>query len=169
MIKLKYKELSREEFKIFGFFIDMADPEGIKFGNEDFQFYRDLMQQNLGQARTASFSMCHLKKQESLVIKSSEYHNYCEEAIMPLDGDILMAFGPAVPDDIVPVEQFELFRIPKNTLVSINCGVWHHIPFTFKCDSVNILVVLPERTYKNDCHIIEIPEYKWIRVTEKLK
>jgi ureidoglycolate lyase len=124
------------------------------------------LQQNLGNSKIASFSVCHIKKLDRAIIKSSEFHNYCNETIIPMNGDILMHFAPASDKDILQTDQIEVFRIPALTLVTVRPGVWHHIPFTHTCDSADILVVLPERTYINDCHLYMFPENEFIEVTQ---
>ena len=84
--------------------------------------------------------------------------------IMPIDGDILMHFGPATADNEAPVEDIEIFHIPRGTLVCMRPGVWHQAAFPYMCESVNILVALAERVYANDCHLFEIPIEKQIMI-----
>jgi len=155
-----------ERFSIYGAYSDMLNPKGIKFGDETFEFYRDMIKLTLGNSNTASFSLCRIF-QRPLVINASEYHNYTGEMIIPLDGDILMHVGPATANGVVPVEDIEIFRIPKGVVVCVNPGVWHYAAFVYGCDSVNILVALPERTYMNDCFVVEIPKEKQIEIVDK--
>lgn len=163
MIKINYKELSIENFSPYGTFADMANPSGFNFGNDLFAFYRDMVQQELG-TTAASFSLCRIKKRRPLIVDCSEYHNYCGETIIPLDGDILMHVAPADAGKEVPAENIEVFRVPRHSLVALKPGVWHYLPFAYQCDTVNILTILPERAYKNDCHVFEIPEDRQIEI-----
>lgn len=159
------KELNREDFNKYGSYAKMLDPEGaIKFGAEPIEFYRDMIQLNMGNSNTASFSLCRLLKRD-YVIEASEFHNYCGEMIIPIDGDILMHVGPAIDTDKIPVEEIEVYRIPKGTIVCINPGVWHQAAFAYECDSVNILVTLPERTYMNDCNLIKLEPEQYIKIS----
>lgn len=48
-----------------------------------------------------------------------------------------------------------VFHVPAGTMVVLRPGVWHHAPFTTNHRSVNILITLPERTYANDCTVVE--------------
>jgi hypothetical protein len=57
-----------------------------------------------------------------------------------------------------------VFFVKKGTMVAIRPGVWHCAPFAYKADHVNVLIVLPERTYANDCTIEIIPIEKRISV-----
>jgi ureidoglycolate lyase len=168
MIKKEIKELTLERFSVYGTFADMLDPKSkaIKFGMEPIEFFRDMVQLNLGPSNTVSFSLCRLQKRD-FVIEASEYHDSCGEMIIPLDGDILMHVGPATANAEVPVDEIEIFRVPKGTVVCIRPGVWHQAAFTYRCDSVNILVALPERLYVTDCHLIHLPKEKQIEIVDK--
>jgi ureidoglycolate lyase len=64
-----------------------------------------------------------------------------------------------------PVDRIEVFRVPQGTLVTLRPGVWHHAPFAFECECVNVMVVLPERTYMNDCFVFIIPEEEQIEMS----
>ena len=163
MFKKEIKELTLENFKIYGEFVDMLNPKGVKIGAGDIEFFRDMTQMTLGQSNAVSFSLCKLLKRD-FIVETSEYHNYCGETVIPLDGDILMHVGPATHTSEFPAEDVEIFRVPKGTLVNLHPGVWHQAAFTYKCDLVNILVVLPERTYMTDCHYFELPEEKRIQI-----
>ena len=166
MIQKKIKELTIDSFSMYGTYVDMLNPKGPKFGAEPIEFFRDMIQLSLGPSNNVSFSLCRLQKRD-FVIEASEYHNSCGEMIIPLDGDILMHVGPATSTAEVPVAEIEIFRIPKGTIVCIRPGVWHQAAFTYVCDSVNILVALPERAYMTDCHLINIPQEKQIAIDTK--
>ena len=163
MIKKTVKELNYEDFYKYGTYSAILSPKGIKFGNEHIEFYRDMIQLDMGQTSTVSFSLCRILKRE-LIIDTSEYHNYTGEMIMPIDCDILIHVGAAIDNDKVPVNDIEIYRIPKGTVVCIRPGVWHHAAFVYNCDEANILVALPERTYKNDCHVIELDAEEQIEI-----
>lgn len=165
MLKKKINELSTDRFSTYGNYTDMLNPKGIKIGQEPIEFFRDMVRLDLGQSNAAAFSLCRLLKRK-LVITHSEYHNHTGEMIIPLDGDILMHVGPATPTGEIPVDDIEIFRVPKGTLVSIHPGVWHHAAFAYGSECVNILVALPERTYINDCFVVELPGDKQIEIEE---
>ena len=84
---------------------------------------------------------------------------------MSLDNDILIHVGPASPKGSdIPLDKFKVFHIPKGTMVVLRSGVWHHGPFTANDQPANILIVLPERTYANDCVAIELNESDCIKI-----
>lgn len=160
---VRVKELTLEGFAPYGTFANMINPKTNKIGAEPIEFYRDMAPLELGGASAASFSVCRVTRRDP-VIDTTEYHSFCGEVEMPLDGDVLIHVGPATPPDLVPVDEFEVFRVPKGTLVCIRPGVWHHAPYVIDQDCVNVLIVLPERAYANDCSVYEIPESDQIQI-----
>lgn len=152
MRKLKIRSLSAEAFAPYGTFADMVHPSSSRIGAPPIEFYRDMALLDLGGKSIASFSVCRVEKRDS-IIDVTEYHTSCGEGILPLDGDILIHVGPATPPGDVPLECIEVFQVPKGTFVSLRPGVWHHAPFAYRCKTVNVLIVLPERTYANDCTV----------------
>jgi len=152
MRQIEIKELTLDSFSMYGSFANMINPRTIKFGAEPIEFFRDMVQLNLGYSSIASFSVCRVTKREP-VIDVSEVHSYCGEGILPLDGDILIHVAPAAPAMDFPADAVEVFRIPRGTMVTLRPGVWHHAPFAHDCDYVNVVIVLPERTYANDCTV----------------
>ncbi len=165
MDKQSIKELSLAGFKEFGSFANMINPQSLGFGEQPIEFFRDMLQLQLGTTSTASFSICRVSKRP-LVIERTEIHSSCGEGIMPLDGDAIIHVGPAWRNGIVPLEQIEVFRVPKGTMVALRPGVWHHAPFALNNNVVNVMIVLPERTYANDCHVEVIPEDHQILIEE---
>lgn len=163
MKKINIKKLSFDNFRIYGSFSEMINPKAPRLGPEPIEFYRDMEQLNLGQSNTASFSVCRVSKRP-MVISKLEFHNYTAEGLMPVDGDVLIHVALATRNGEVPLDRIEVFLVPKGTLVTIRPGVWHHAPFAFGYDFVNVLVVLPERTYAKDCFVSIIPEDKQLEI-----
>lgn len=148
------KELSVESFLPYGRFVNLINPNTEKLGAPPIEFYRDMMQQDLA-GKDISFSICRVEKRDA-VIDVSEYHTACTEGILPLDNDALIHVAPASPNgETVPVDRIEVFRVPKGTVVVLRPGIWHHAPFTLNDDPANVLIMLPERTYANDCEVYE--------------
>jgi len=154
MRRIKVKDLSMDAFRNYGYFANMLKPDSYGFGEAPIQFFRDILQLYVG-ADVSSFSICQVAKRP-FIIDKTEFHSSCGEGILPLDGDILLHCGPATRKGFIPLEQFEVFRVPKGTMVVLKPGVWHHAPFALTDQSVHILIVLPERTYANDCTVIEL-------------
>ncbi|HUW20271.1 MAG TPA: ureidoglycolate lyase [Sedimentisphaerales bacterium] len=157
MRKEKVKELSQKSFARYGVYANMINPRAEKLGAEPIEFFRDMAQLDLGGRTLASFSTCRVCKRPP-VVDVTEFHNYTGEGILPLDADALIHVAPATPTGEVPLKKIEIFRVPKGTFVSLHPGVWHHAPFADNTDVANVLIVLPERTYAQDCHVTEIAE-----------
>ena len=164
MRTVKVEKLSVEAFLPFGLYANLIDPNTDKIGAPPIEFFRDMLLQDLGGASLASFSTCRVEKRDP-VIDVTEYHSSCGEGMLPLDGDILIHVGPASPSDgTVPLDKVKVFKVPKGTMVVVRPGVWHHAPFVVNGDVANVLIVLPERTYANDCTVIELREADRITV-----
>ena len=58
----------------------------------------------------------------------------------------------------------EVFRVPKGTMVTLRPGVWHHGPFCVDTDSLQTLIILPERLYAYDCTVLTAPEADKLRM-----
>lgn len=164
MRKAGIKELSCENFSRYGSFANMLNPEVEKIGTEPVEFFRDMIQLDLGGRAIASFSTCRVCKRPP-VVDLTEFHNYSGEGILALDADVLIHVGPATVPGEVPLDKIEIFRVPKGTFVAINPGVWHHAPFAYNTEVANVLIVLPERTYALDCSVTEIPEKERVQIT----
>jgi len=159
----KIRELTLEEFLPYGAYANLIDPTSEKLGSPPIEFFRDMVQQDLGTVGSASFSTCRVEKRE-MVVNVTEYHTQTAEGILPIDNDVLIHVAPATPSDgRVPADKIVVFRIPKGTMVVIRPGVWHHAPFTANNTPANVLIVLPERTYANDCEVFQLEEDDRIR------
>lgn len=158
---VKIKELSAEAFKPYGSFANMLKPTGRKMGG----FHPDMAIMTLGQSNEPAFSVTQVQKKEN-IIDAMECHNRTGEGILPLDGDVLVHVAPASRTDKVPLDQVEVFRVPRGTLLTLRPGVWHCAPFAENTDVANVLVVLPERTYANDIYFYMIPKEEQIRIVE---
>jgi ureidoglycolate lyase len=163
MKELAWKKLSAEAFAKFGTYASIMSPVGPKIGAEPIEFYRDMVQSNLGVTTVASFGVCRVVKRP-FILDVSEYHNGCCEIVLPLEGDVLMHVAPAVPEREFPFDQVEVFLVPRGTLCCLRPGVWHHAPFAFGVDAVSCLVALPERTYMNDCAVYPFPAEKQMKI-----
>jgi ureidoglycolate lyase len=163
MKEIHARRLTPEGFAKYGSYANMTNPSGPKLGAEPIEFYRDMVQTQLGVAPVASFGVCRVVKRP-FVMDVSEYHDGCCEAVLPLDGDVLMHVAPAVPEAEFPFDQAEVFLVPKGTLCCLRPGVWHHAPYAVDTQAVNCLVVLPERTYKNDCTVFAFPADRHMKI-----
>lgn len=155
MPNTKIEPLTMESFAPYGYFSVMINPKAEKIGTPPIEFYRDMLQLDLGLVTKASFSVCRVQKRPE-VINVTEYHTSCGEALLPLDNDVLIHVAPATTNDVIPYDKVKIFLVPKGTCVVLRPGVWHHAPFVDKGNYANVLIILPERIYANDCHVFEL-------------
>lgn len=166
MSSVRIEELTLEAFKPFGTFATMINPDAECIGKNPVKFYRDMVPLAISHPRSLpSFSVCRVEKRP-LVIDVTEMHTYTAEGNLPLDADALIHVAPATPNGVVPTDKIRVFRVPQGTFVTMNPGVWHHAPFPYKADVVNMLIVLPERTYANDCLVVELKKGDHIKIKE---
>jgi ureidoglycolate lyase len=164
MKQVAVKKLSKAGFKIYGSFSNLINPDAPKLAPGVVEFYRDMERVSLGSTSVASFSVTHVNTR-SKIIQKLEYHNFSGEALLPLDGDAIIYVAPATRNGEVPTaNQIEVFHVPRGTLVTLRPGVWHQAPFACETDVLNVLVVLPERTYVNDCYVTVLPEEEHLEI-----
>jgi len=163
MRQISWKKLSREAFAKYGAYANTINPSAPKIGAEPIEFFRDMVQSQLGSVPIASFGVCRVVKRP-FVMDVSEYHDTCCEIILPQDGDVLMHVAPAVPEKEFPFEQAEVFFVPKGTICCLRPGVWHHAPFAISTEVVNCLIALPERAYMNDCKVYQFSVDQRIKI-----
>jgi len=155
---VKPEELTQEKFRRYGSFVSLSGVSAGSFpgiGKPPVEFFPDLIGLNVD-GEILGVCICRVFPRE-MKIDLTEHHNYSEEGILPLDGDVLIHVGCPTQDELPP-RKIEVFKVPKLTFVRLKKGVWHHAPFSVKDKVVNCLILLAERTYHNDCEVEEIPE-----------
>jgi ureidoglycolate lyase len=155
---IKVRQLSAEAFQAYGSFFDVVHPTGHNLGT----FYHDHLMFPVVGGQAVGFSCLVSKKTEKMVVAGAEYHNYSGEAILPLDGDIVVHVAPPSKEPVP--ELTEAFLVPKGTMVKLNVGVWHKGPFSVENAETHILIALAERTYMTDCVVADYAETDQIEV-----
>lgn len=114
----------------------------------DSGFYPDLLTLNFSGETLPTVNISKIRRREKRVVMM-EYHNRTCEGLLPLDGDCVIFVGQACKG--FDPEVLEAFRIPKGTFVRLNPGTIHGTQFCIEEEWVRVLILLPERTYMNDC------------------
>ena len=153
MKTVQVEPLTLEAFTPFGSYSSLTEPNGPMIGAAPIEFYRDAAQLEL-LGRNPSFSSCRVQ-QRDFVIDVLEYHSQTGEGILPLDADVLLHLAPASVGDQPDLNALKVFRVPHGTFIALRPGVWHHGPFALS-GVAHVLIVLPERTYKNDCVVVPL-------------
>ena len=165
MKKVKVQKLNCEAFHKFGSYSMLIDPlseEAAGAKDADSVFFRDMLQQDLD-GKAASYSTCRVLPRP-LKITDAEFHNHTCEAALPLDGDVILWFAPASADKTFPADKVEAFYVPQGCVVNCRPGVWHHAAYSVNGKPVNVLIVLPERTYANDAYCISLSNKEQIEL-----
>ncbi|MHB9132048.1 MAG: ureidoglycolate lyase [Armatimonadota bacterium] len=161
---LQIKELTAEAFQPYGTFAPMTPPAAVPLvADGPIAFWPDcggVLGLGPNGGNQAAIGICQVSWRE-LKVDVTEYHSATGEGNIPLDGDIYIHVGPPTTGD-VPLDAIEIFRVPKGTAVVLKPGVWHHAPYATKeGEVVNTIILLPQRTYANDCVVrtLETPLY----------
>lgn len=158
----KIQELTHESFSKYGTYASLLQPVIPALAAGQFiSFWPDwggVLDLGPAASNQLAIGVCQVCWRP-LQVDVSEFHTATGEGNLPLDGDIIIHVAPPTADDKFPLEQMEIFRVPQGTMVILKAGVWHHAPFAIAIDSVvNTVILLPQRTYANDCVVKELTE-----------
>lgn len=164
MRTIKAQPLTLANFQKYGTFQNLLDITGTTEPWEETKsgFFPDLVRLNLGNGNCACVSVNKVTKSDGNVIQFTEYHGYTSEGVLPLDGDCIIHVGKA--NGPVTPEKLKAFYVPKGTFVSLYPGVLHGTQIACKEDTVHVLILLPERTYGNDCVVTQFEKENQIAV-----
>jgi len=158
------EELTLASFAPFGTFADMSRPTGNVFGQPPVRFFPDMLRLDTG-GKSPTFSVC-LVESRPPIVTISEYHTSTGEGIFAWDAPIDIHVAEPTGGAVVPWKRIRIFHVPKGTLVVLHPGVWHHTPFLASpaTISASVLIILPERTYRNDCVPIDLPPSEQVKL-----
>lgn len=158
MRRIKAEKLTTEAFSPFGSFTSIIEPSGNHMGD----FYNDKVMFPVSGSMPIAFSPLIFHKPQKMVVTAVEYHNTTCEAIVAMDDDVVIHVAPP-SNDPVP-ELTKAFVVPKGTVIKLNTGVWHNGGFPINNKVAHVLIILPERIYKNDCNVVEYDEKDYIEI-----
>ena len=162
MRTIKAVPITNENFRPYGSFASMLDPKGHCFPGDN-TFYPDQVELNVQGGKPITFSPLTVKKPERMIVRQAEYHNYTGEGVFVIDDDAVIHVAPPSNRVIVP-EKTEAFIVPKGTLVKLNTGVWHLAALQVHNELLHVMIILPERTYANDCIVCQYPEDRQVEI-----
>lgn len=148
MRTIKAVPITVENFQAYGSFTKVLEPSGYNLG----EFYPDRCHFPVNGRVPITFSPLVTYKPEQYIVDEAEYHDYTCEGVIPMDDDVVLHVAPASPGPVP--ELTEAFIVPKGTAVRLNPGVWHKAALPVNNDVCHVLIVLPERTYHNDCVVV---------------
>ena len=165
MRKIEVKPLSLDAFRYYGTYHDLVDMAPLRQGEErDSEFYPDLAKLNLSRDMLVAASVARVAPCEP-IIRFVELHKFTGEGILPIDGDIVIYVGK--PGRTISTDTVEAFFVPCGTFVALNPAIVHGRQFVTGDAPVHVLILLPERTYANDCEFAVMQEDKQVLVDIK--
>ncbi len=167
MKTVKVQKLTRDAFRRYGAYAPLIDPldeEAAGPKEAATVLFRDLLQQDLD-GGIPSYSTCRVLPRPMLITEA-EFHDHTCEVAIPLDGDAIFWFAPATAGKDFPAGRVEAFHVPQGCAVSIRRGVWHHAAYAVGGRPLNVLIVLPERTYANDAYGVALPADEQIAIIQ---
>ncbi len=91
----------------------------------------------------------------------AERHMRSMELLIPAGGDCLVYVGPPdhpeQPEQMPPLERFEVFRVRKGQGVLLGRGVWHGAPLALD-RPLNVIVLLHQNTGGEDTAVVRFPD-----------
>ena len=162
MRTIKAIPITVENFRPYGSFTSILSPSGHCFPG-DATFYPDPVTLNVEGGKAIAFSPLTVKKPERMIVRQAEYHDTTGEGIFVIDDDAVIHVAPPSKREIVP-ELTEAFIVPKGTLVKLNTAVWHLAALPVHNDVLHVMIILPERTYANDCTVCDYPEDRQVEI-----
>lgn len=157
------EELDRSSFRKLGDFEDLLTTSDTYSGKKTEEgFFPDVLRLS-SNGKDTSVSVTKVCG-KNRTITSCEIHSDCCEGVLPLDGDIYLYAAP--PFWYMQLDQTRLFRVPKGTMVKLKPGVIHGSPISVTGDPVNVLILLPERTYSNDCQFTQLEEKDYMQIED---
>ena len=142
---IKAKPITAENFQLYGQFTDLLNPSGYSLGD----FYQDRVKMSVSGDYAVAFSPLVVHKQDPMIVTQAEYHNTTQEGILCLDDDFVLHVAPPSKEPVP--EQTEAFIVPKGTM-------------PLHQETAHVLIVLPERIYKNDCIVVDYSEEQQVRI-----
>ena len=107
MRTIKAVPITTENFRPFGSFVKVLEPDGFSLGD----FYPDKCHFPVNGRVPITFSPLLTRKPEKYVVTTAEYHDYTCEGVIPMDDDVILHVAPASKE---PVPQLtEAFLVPK--------------------------------------------------------
>jgi ureidoglycolate hydrolase len=124
MKKTGIRKLTTEAFARYGSFASILEPSETSWARRRWSFTAIWCSRTWDGRRRYRIRLRGGRKQPR-IIDCVEYHDYCGEAIICLDGDYLMHVAPACGKDELPYDSIEVFLLPRGTVAYVKraCGI----------------------------------------------
>lgn len=139
-INVKPKKVSKKNFKKFGQIIDTSKKKYFKINNGFAKRYDNLAKIDTSKKRGSSIVSIFSARRRSFPMKIDmmEKHPLGSQAFVPMEETSFLVF--VAPKGERPnLKKIESFRIPKQTGINLNPGIWHFPLISTK--NMNFLVI----------------------------
>ena len=139
-IKIKPKKINKTNFSKFGQIIDTSKKKYFRINNGYAKRYDNLVKINtsLNKGRTIVSIFSAKKRKFPMKVDMMEKHPLGSQAFVPMKETSFLVF--VAPKGNKPdLKKIQSFRIPKQTGINLNPGIWHFPLISTK--DMNFLVV----------------------------
>ena len=139
-MKIKPKKVNKKNFKKFGQIIDTSKKKYFRINNGFAKRYNDLgkIDTSIKKGKTIVSIFSAKKRRFPMKIDMMEKHPLGSQAFIPMKETSFLVF--VAPKGTRPnLKKIESFRIPKQTGINLNPGIWHFPLISTK--DMNFLVV----------------------------
>ena len=139
-MKIKPKKVNKKNFKKFGQIIDTSKKKYFRINNGFAKRYDDLgkIDTSIKKGKTIVSIFSAKKRRFPMKIDMMEKHPLGSQAFIPMNETSFLVF--VAPKGNKPdLKKIESFRIPKQTGINLNPGIWHFPLISTK--DMNFLVV----------------------------
>jgi len=139
-IKIKPKKINKKNFSKFGQIIDTSKKKYFRINNGYAKRYDNLVKINtsLNKGRTIVSIFSAKKRKFPMKVDMMEKHPMGSQAFVPMKETSFLVF--VAPKGNKPdLKKIQSFRIPKQTGINLNPGIWHFPLISTK--DMNFLVV----------------------------
>ena len=139
-INVKPKKVSKKNFKKFGQIIDTSKKKYFKINNGFAKRYDNLAKIDTSIKRGSTIVSIFSARKRSFPMKIDmmEKHPLGSQAFVPMEETSFLVFV-APKGEIPNLKKIESFRIPKQTGINLNPGIWHFPLISTK--NMNFLVI----------------------------
>jgi ureidoglycolate lyase len=139
-IKIKPKKINKKNFRKFGQIVDTSKKKYFKINNGYAKRYDNLVKINTStkKGKTIVSIFSAKKRMFPMKIDMMEKHPLGSQAFIPMKETSFLVF--VAPKGNRPnLKKIESFRIPKQTGINLNSGIWHFPLISTK--DMNFLII----------------------------
>lgn len=154
MKEIKAIELTRENFKDYGYVLSKEDGEPLA-KNEELTYWGKVS--CFGMSESVSTGILYNHKRDP-IIKKFERHVKTPEVLVALEGDSIICLAKSTCNPDKDTESVKAFYIKQGDAIGLHAGTWHWVPIPINCEKSKFLVVFANGTEDNDMDFSDLVE-----------